>query len=130
MTLPLPRAVLFDLDGTLADTAPDLAGAMNAVRAMRGLPPTPYELLRPVASAGARGLIGASFGLKPGDEGYEELRIAFLDTYEAAIAEQIAARAAAKAAKNFPEADRIRQSLLAQGITLKDGPAGTTWERT
>lgn len=88
MTLPLPRAVLFDLDGTLADTAPDLAGAMNTVRAARNLPPTPYELLRPVASAGARGLIGASFGLKPGDEGYEELRIAFLDTYEAAIAEQ------------------------------------------
>ena len=88
MTHPLPRAVLFDLDGTLADTAPDLAGAMNAVRAARGLPPTPYELLRPVASAGARGLIGASFGLKPGDEGFEELRVAFLDTYEAAIAEQ------------------------------------------
>jgi phosphoglycolate phosphatase len=88
MTLSLPRAVLFDLDGTLADTAPDLAGAMNAVRATRNLPPTPYELLRPVASAGARGLIGASFGLKPGDEGYEELRVAFLDTYEAAIAER------------------------------------------
>jgi phosphoglycolate phosphatase len=88
MMPPLPRAILFDLDGTLADTAPDLAGAMNAVRAARGLPPTPYELLRPVASAGARGLIGASFSLKPGDEGYEELRIAFLDTYEAAIAER------------------------------------------
>jgi phosphoglycolate phosphatase len=88
MMPPLPRAILFDLDGTLADTAPDLAGAMNAVRAARGLPPTPYELLRPVASAGARGLIGASFSLKPGDEGYEELRIAFLNTYEAAIAER------------------------------------------
>lgn len=86
MTLPLPRAVLFDLDGTLADTAPDLAAAMNKVRTDRGLDPTPYEQLRPVASAGARGLIGASFGLKPGDEGYEELRIAFLDNYEAAIA--------------------------------------------
>ncbi|HYC42296.1 MAG TPA: HAD-IA family hydrolase [Noviherbaspirillum sp.] len=86
MTLPLPRAVLFDLDGTLADTAPDLAAAMNKVRTDRGLPPTPYEQLRPVASAGARGLIGASFGLKPGEEGYEELRVAFLDNYEAAIA--------------------------------------------
>lgn len=86
MTLPQPRAVLFDLDGTLADTAPDLAAAMNKVRTDRGLAPTPYEQLRPVASAGARGLIGASFGLKPGDDGYEELRVAFLDTYEAAIA--------------------------------------------
>ena len=48
---------------------------------------------------------------------------------EAAIAAQIEARAAAKKAKNFAEADRIRQELLGQGIVLKDGPAGTTWER-
>lgn len=87
MPLPRPRAVLFDLDGTLADTAPDLAAAMNRVRATRGLAPTPYEILRPVASAGARGLIGAAFGLTPNDTGYDDLRIAFLDTYEAAIAE-------------------------------------------
>ncbi|NEX60625.1 HAD family hydrolase [Noviherbaspirillum galbum] len=86
MPLSIPRAVLFDLDGTLADTAPDLAAAMNAVRASRGLDPAPYELLRPVASAGARGLIGAAFGLKPGDDGYEELRVAFLDQYETNIA--------------------------------------------
>jgi len=86
MALTLPRAILFDLDGTLADTAPDLAAAMNQVRTGRGLEPTPYEILRPVASAGARGLIGAAFGMKPGDDGYEELRVAFLDTYEAAIA--------------------------------------------
>lgn len=86
MPLPFPRAVLFDLDGTLADTAPDLAGAMNRVRTAKGLPPTPYETLRPVASAGARGLIGASFGLKPEDEGFDELRTAFLDAYAASIA--------------------------------------------
>lgn len=86
MTLPIPRALLFDLDGTLADTAPDLAAAMNKVRADRGLTPTPYDQLRPVASAGARGLIGASFGLKPGDDGYESLRIDFLNAYEASIA--------------------------------------------
>ena len=81
-----PRAVLFDLDGTLADTAPDLAGAMNRLRIARGLEPTPYEQLRPVASAGARGLIGAAFGLKPDDEGYEELRVGFLDNYASALA--------------------------------------------
>ena len=48
---------------------------------------------------------------------------------EAAIAQQIAARGAAKAVRDFAEADRIRQALLAQGVVLKDGPSGTTWER-
>jgi len=85
MHLPSPRALLFDLDGTLADTAPDLAGALNRMRSTRGLAPTPYELLRPVASAGARGLVGAAFGLQPGDEGYEELRIEFLNNYAEAL---------------------------------------------
>jgi N-acetyl-D-muramate 6-phosphate phosphatase len=84
--LPAPRAILFDLDGTLADTAPDLGGAINRVRAARGLAATPYELLRPVASAGARGLIGASFGLRPEDEGYDVLRMEFLAAYEKDIA--------------------------------------------
>jgi len=86
MPLAAPRAILFDLDGTLADTAPDLAGAVNRLRHQRGLPPTPFHLLRPFASSGARGLIGAAFGLKPGDENYEELRVAFLESYEANLA--------------------------------------------
>lgn len=84
--MPAPRAVLFDLDGTLADTAPDLAAAVNWLRTERGLDPTPYEVLRPTASAGARGMIGAAFGLAPGDEGYEELRLAWFDRYQSAMA--------------------------------------------
>lgn len=81
-----PRAILFDLDGTLADTAPDLAAAVNQLQSARGLGATPYEELRSVASAGARGLIGAAFCLQSTDEGYEELCVEFLDNYEAAIA--------------------------------------------
>jgi N-acetyl-D-muramate 6-phosphate phosphatase len=84
--LQAPRAILFDLDGTLADTAPDLAAAVNWLRTERGLEPTPYAVLRPTASAGARGMIGAAFGLAPGDEGYEELRLAWFDRYQSAMA--------------------------------------------
>jgi N-acetyl-D-muramate 6-phosphate phosphatase len=75
------RAVLFDLDGTLADTAPDLAAALNRLRAGQGLAPVPIERLRPFASAGARGLVHAGFGVKPGDEDYDALRTAFLEAY-------------------------------------------------
>ncbi|MGZ5198885.1 MAG: HAD family hydrolase [Telluria sp.] len=84
--MPAPRAILFDLDGTLADTAPDLAAAVNWLRTERGLDPTPYSVLRPTASAGARGMIGAAFGLAPGDDGYEELRLAWFDRYQSAMA--------------------------------------------
>jgi phosphoglycolate phosphatase len=75
------RAVLFDLDGTLADTAPDLAAALNKLRADQGLEAVPLERLRPFASAGARGLVHAGFGVKPGDEDYNALREAFLEAY-------------------------------------------------
>jgi 2-phosphoglycolate phosphatase len=74
-------AVLFDLDGTLIDSAPDLAGAANDLRAQRGLEALPYEALRPMVGAGARGMVGVAFGVRPGEDGFEPLRDAFLARY-------------------------------------------------
>jgi N-acetyl-D-muramate 6-phosphate phosphatase len=83
---PLPvEAVLFDLDGTLADTAGDLAGALNRLRAERGLAPVPVAQLRAHASAGARGLLGAGMGVAPDHADYPALRDAFLAHYAAAL---------------------------------------------
>ena len=76
------RAVLFDLDGTLVDTAPDLAGAGNAMRAARGLTPLPLEDFRPMVSHGARGMLGVAFDVRPDDAGYGALRDEFLSLYE------------------------------------------------
>ena len=76
------HAVLFDLDGTLADTAPDLGGALNRLREESGMPPLPLDSLRPHASNGARGLIGAGFGIGPKHERFPELLKRFLALYE------------------------------------------------
>lgn len=77
--------VLFDLDGTLADTAPDLAAAANRQRTERGLEPLPIGQLRPMASHGARGLVSRALGLAPGDAGYDDARLQFLTYYEEAL---------------------------------------------
>ena len=77
--------MLFDLDGTLADTAPDLARALNRVRAAHRLSPMPVAVTRPYTSSGARGLLKIGFGLEPEDERYEALKLQFLDFYAAGI---------------------------------------------
>jgi N-acetyl-D-muramate 6-phosphate phosphatase len=77
----LIKAVLFDLDGTFADTAPDLARALNKMRAARGLPAVPVEWTRPVTSTGARGLLRVGFGMEPGDPDYATMREEFLRLY-------------------------------------------------
>lgn len=85
-----PQAVLFDLDGTLADTAGDLGGALNRLRRDRGLAPMPLDTLRPYASAGARGLIGVGLDIHPGQDAFEPTRTAFLDAYTQCLSETTA----------------------------------------
>jgi phosphoglycolate phosphatase len=85
-TSPPPKAILFDLDGTLADTAPDLANAINIMREHRGLPLVAYEHLRPHASAGARGLLWAGFQISPEHELFASMREEFLNNYAENIA--------------------------------------------
>ncbi len=75
------KAVLFDLDGTLADTAPDLGRALNRVRTAEGCPPLPQECLRPYTSRGVKGLLQAGFGIGPESPDYERLSQAFLASY-------------------------------------------------
>ena len=76
-----PDAVLFDLDGTLVDSAPDLAGTGNEMRLQRGLPPLPLEHFRPMVGSGARGMLGIALQVAPHDEGYADLRDEFLARY-------------------------------------------------
>jgi len=75
------RAVLFDLDGTLVDTAPDLGHALNLQRARHGLPPLTDDVIRPQASHGARGLLEVGFDLQPEAPSFARMREEFLQLY-------------------------------------------------
>ncbi|MEK7811868.1 MAG: HAD-IA family hydrolase [Pseudomonadota bacterium] len=81
-------AVLFDLDGTFADTAPDLGQALNHVLSLRGLPALPLATIRPQASHGSRGLLKLALGIEPGDADYDFVRDAFLYHYETHICDR------------------------------------------
>lgn len=82
MTMSLPRAVFFDFDGTLVDSAPDLAGAVNDMRVEDGLPALPLEALRPYATYGARSLLKAGLDLTPDHPDYDAQRKRFLAIYD------------------------------------------------
>lgn len=78
-----PRAVLFDLDGTLIDSAPDLGAAADKMRTDRGLTSLPLANYRPMAGAGARGMLGVAFGITPEAPEFAALREEFFQNYEA-----------------------------------------------
>jgi phosphoglycolate phosphatase len=88
--LPAPKAVLFDFDGTFADTAPDMAFAANLLRNARGLASLPLADYRPHVSRGGRGMIGVAFGKTPDDADFVALRDEFLDVYEANLCQHTA----------------------------------------
>jgi phosphoglycolate phosphatase len=82
------EAILFDLDGTFADTAPDLGAALNHVRALYDLPPLPNATLRSQASHGSRGLLKVGMNVEPDAPDYDKMRDAFLQHYEEHICER------------------------------------------
>ena len=102
-----PAAVLFDLDGTLIDTAPDFIRCLNQLRQQHGMPALPAEQIRRSVSNGARAMIRVGFGLEPEHEGYPEKHTAFLDLYELGVAVETTL---------FPGMDVLLSSLESRGI--------------
>jgi 2-phosphoglycolate phosphatase len=82
------QAVLFDLDGTLIDSAPDLGAAVDKMRVDRGMSSLPLAHYRPMAGAGARGMIGLAFGYTPDHPGYEAMKEEFFRNYESCMTER------------------------------------------
>jgi phosphoglycolate phosphatase len=82
------QAVLFDLDGTLVDSAPDLGAAVDAMRTARGLPSLPLAHYRPMAGAGARGMLGLAFGIEPEHADFLALREEFFSNYEQCLTQR------------------------------------------
>ncbi len=108
MTMPL-RAVLFDLDGTLLDTAPDMVGALNALRGEEGLAPLPYELVRSAVSHGAARVVRTGFPDAAPDR-FAALQRRFLDIYRGALS---------RGTELFPGMDAVLDALAAR--RLKSG---------
>jgi phosphoglycolate phosphatase len=101
------RAVLFDFDGTLADTAADLVAALNRLRTARGMPEIPVSEMRQYASAGARGLIVAGFSILAEHPEYKQMREEFLKNYAEAICVET---------KLFPGMDALLSAIEERGL--------------
>ena len=114
---PRLRTVLFDLDGTLADTAPDISFALNTLLEEQGRPPLPYAVIRPVVSHGSNTLVTLAFGLQQKDAGFAPLKERFLAIYESHLAVDTCL---------FPGMAELLETLTAQGrnwgvVTNKPG---------
>ena len=120
MTVAL-KAVLFDLDGTLIDSAPDLAGAGNELRAARGLEPLPYARFRPLVGTGARGMVKVALDVDPEHPQFIELRDEFLARYEARMTAETAIFATMR-----PVLDALRARGLPWGIVTNKAQRFTT----
>ena len=105
------QAVLFDLDGTLVDTAPDLGFALNTLLQEEGFAPLSDEKIRPVASNGSAGLLGLGFGITAEDANYKSLQQRFIRLYQDNIA-----RGTVVFPGMFEVLDTIEQSNISWGI--------------
>jgi len=101
------RSVLFDLDGTLVDTAADLGFALNQQRLARGLPELSVSDIRTHASSGARGLLLKGFGLQPDNASYLQMRDEFLNLYEQNLC---------RSSTLFPGMDRLLDEIESRGL--------------
>ena len=101
------QAVLFDLDGTLIDSAPDLGAAADKIRTDRGLPALPYELYRPMAGAGARGMLQVALDMLPDHPDFEPAKEEFLTNYQNCLTQRTQA---------FPGVAELLLSLRAKQL--------------
>jgi len=101
------QAVSFDLDGTLIDSAPDLAAAADTMRVARGLPSLPVEQYRPMAGAGARGMLGIAFGMSPEHADFNEMREEVFCNYERCMTQRT---------QIFDGVPELLQSLSMRGV--------------
>lgn len=101
------RTILFDLDGTLADTAPDLAHALNTLLQEQHKPALPYAIIRPVASHGAAGLIELGFGVARDAPGFTPLRERFISIYQSHLMRET---------RLFPGMSALLDQLVGRGL--------------